>query len=183
MPTQRKNFGRRGLRDQRPTWQRPLPGPAYAGAVPLAGDPACVVHPGEDDDVFSAGVMVRTVLKVLFDFDGRLGLAGYWGIGCVRFVVTLLVSAAFYQWTGQPDTQEELVLAMSRPGLLVFLSLFLALALVGLSCEIRRFHDRDVSGLWILTWFIPIIGVFFALVHMVKNWFFPGTVGPNTYGA
>lgn len=57
--------------------------------------------------------------------------------------------------------------------------LMLALVWPLLVIQIRRFHDRDKSGWWILIYFIPIIGQFWALIELG---FLPGTPGPNDYG-
>ena len=51
---------------------------------------------------------------------------------------------------------------------------------------VRRLHDRNMSGWWIL-WFallsmIPIIGWVVPLIQLVIVWFLDGTPGPNLYG-
>src|SRR5690349_12593646 len=43
---------------------------------------------------------------------------------------------------------------------------------------IRRFHDTDKSGWWILTGFIPCVGFIILIVLLAQ----PGTPGPNQYG-
>jgi uncharacterized membrane protein YhaH (DUF805 family) len=45
--------------------------------------------------------------------------------------------------------------------------------------EIKRLHDRDKSGWWILLWFVPIIGAIWALIEIG---FVAGTPGPNRFG-
>jgi uncharacterized membrane protein YhaH (DUF805 family) len=44
---------------------------------------------------------------------------------------------------------------------------------------IKRFHDRDKSGWWVLIGLIPIIGALWLLVELG---FLKGTDGPNRYG-
>jgi uncharacterized membrane protein YhaH (DUF805 family) len=44
---------------------------------------------------------------------------------------------------------------------------------------IKRFHDRDKSGWWVLIGLIPIIGAIWLLIELG---FLPGTPGPNQYG-
>ena len=44
---------------------------------------------------------------------------------------------------------------------------------------IKRFHDRDKSGWWMLIVLIPIVGAIWLLVELG---FLPGTPGPNRFG-
>lgn len=53
----------------------------------------------------------------------------------------------------------------------------LALFLPGLSVSVRRFHDLDRTGWWLLI-LLTVIGIIVVLI-----WFcLRGTVGPNRYG-
>jgi uncharacterized membrane protein YhaH (DUF805 family) len=45
--------------------------------------------------------------------------------------------------------------------------------------HIKRFHDRDKSGWWVLIGLIPIIGAIWLLIELG---FLAGTPGPNRYG-
>ncbi len=44
---------------------------------------------------------------------------------------------------------------------------------------IKRFHDRDKSGWWVLIMLIPIIGPLWLLIELG---FLKGTPGPNRFG-
>jgi uncharacterized membrane protein YhaH (DUF805 family) len=44
---------------------------------------------------------------------------------------------------------------------------------------IKRFHDRDKSGWWVLIGLIPIIGALWLLIELG---FLKGTPGPNRFG-
>jgi uncharacterized membrane protein YhaH (DUF805 family) len=60
------------------------------------------------------------------------------------------------------------------------LSLFvLALIIPSLAVSIRRLHDIDKSGWFLLLAFIPLIGSIILLVFFCTN----GTSGPNRFGA
>ncbi len=50
---------------------------------------------------------------------------------------------------------------------------------VGLAVSVKRWHDRNKSGWWVLIVLIPIIGGIWALIELG---FLPGTEGPNAYG-
>ena len=43
---------------------------------------------------------------------------------------------------------------------------------------VRRLHDLDLSGWWMLLLCVPLINLFFA----IYIYFFKGTEGPNQYG-
>lgn len=44
--------------------------------------------------------------------------------------------------------------------------------------DVRRLHDLDLSGWWMLLMLVPLVNFFFALYML----FFKGTDGPNQYG-
>jgi uncharacterized membrane protein YhaH (DUF805 family) len=54
----------------------------------------------------------------------------------------------------------------------------LALFIPGLAVGVRRMHDQDKSGWWLLIAFIPIIGWIVLLVFYLTD----GTRGTNQYG-
>lgn len=54
----------------------------------------------------------------------------------------------------------------------------LALLVPGIAVAVRRLHDQDKSGWWLLLAFIPILGGLVLLVFM----FLEGTKGDNQYG-
>ena len=54
----------------------------------------------------------------------------------------------------------------------------LASIIPAIAVQVRRFHDQDKSGWFVLLNFIPIIGGLIVLVMM----FLDGTPGPNRFG-
>lgn len=44
---------------------------------------------------------------------------------------------------------------------------------------IKRLHDIDRSGWWVLILYIPIYGIIWFIVEV---WLEPGTDGPNRFG-
>jgi uncharacterized membrane protein YhaH (DUF805 family) len=63
--------------------------------------------------------------------------------------------------------------------LLVALMIFAIGSIIpGLAVTVRRFHDQDKSGWFILLNFIPYVGGFILLVMMCIE----GTRGDNSYG-
>ncbi len=53
-----------------------------------------------------------------------------------------------------------------------------AVILPQLAVSIRRLHDRDKSGWWILFGLVPLIGGIMLLIWLVSR----GTEGPNQFG-
>jgi uncharacterized membrane protein YhaH (DUF805 family) len=61
--------------------------------------------------------------------------------------------------------------------LLIVISL--AIFIPNLAVDVRRLHDTDRSGWWILLMFVPVIGLIVLLVF----WSQKGTAGSNRFGA
>ena len=49
-----------------------------------------------------------------------------------------------------------------------------------LAISVKRWHDRDKSGWWVLVMLVPVVG---WVVALVVNGFLPGTQGPNRFGS
>lgn len=62
-----------------------------------------------------------------------------------------------------------------------FVSLLVSIALLmpSIAVGIRRLHDRDMTGWWLLLVFIPVVGT----IALIVIFALPGTVGPNRFGA
>ena len=55
---------------------------------------------------------------------------------------------------------------------------YLAILVPSIAVQVRRFHDRDMSGWFVLLNFIPYVGGLIVFVFMVL----PGTEGENRFG-
>jgi uncharacterized membrane protein YhaH (DUF805 family) len=55
---------------------------------------------------------------------------------------------------------------------------FLGILVPSIAVQVRRFHDQDKSGWWVLIGLIPILGGLAVLVFM----FLEGTRGTNRFG-
>jgi uncharacterized membrane protein YhaH (DUF805 family) len=60
-------------------------------------------------------------------------------------------------------------------------SLIISLAIIwpSIAVTVKRWHDRDKSGWWMLITLIPLVGPIWALV---ENGFLAGTEGDNRFG-
>ena len=103
---------------------------------------------------------------LFFSFEGRINRAKFWlGIVVLWAVVWVLA----------------LIAAATDSGFLWWLISIVGLLLIwpSLALSIKRWHDRNKSGWWVLIGLVPIIGGIWALI---ETGFLPGTVGPNEYG-
>ena len=133
------------------------------------------------------------LVNLFFSFQGRINRAKYWLVTliwlAVWIVVWLAVIAAVF-------TSGSWGLA-GVIGLLVLIPSIVS----GVSVGIRRLHDRDKSGWWLLVFYLApgllngighqagLGGVIFSLASFaISIWAFVelgclrGTEGPNTYG-
>lgn len=118
-------------------------------------------------------------LKRYADFKGRSRRKEYWLFALLIFVVTLIITALIFAMTGKPSP--EATMTMSGPFatlMFVFGLLVLAIFIPSLAVQVRRFHDQDKSGWFVLLNFIPYVGGLVVLVFMCLD----GTPGPNRFG-
>ena len=72
---------------------------------------------------------------------------------------------------------QTIIGAMGIPGILLALY-SMAIFIPNLAVAVRRLHDQDKSGWWILIGFVPLIGGIWLLVLYCLD----GTPGPNRFG-
>jgi uncharacterized membrane protein YhaH (DUF805 family) len=103
------------------------------------------------------------VLERYAKFDGRAGRAEFWWF----VLANIIVYIAF-------------AILMQISGIFVILELLYALAMIvpSIAVAIRRLHDTDKSGWFLLLGLIPLIGAIILLVFYAME----GTNGPNKYG-
>jgi uncharacterized membrane protein YhaH (DUF805 family) len=113
---------------------------------------------------------IQSGFKNYVNFQGRATRSEYWW--WVLFEVLLFfVPGILIGLGGQSD-------ALASIGGLLYMVIGLGLILPGLALYVRRLHDTDHSGWWILLGFIPLIGGLILLVWTIMK----GTSGPNKYG-
>lgn len=105
---------------------------------------------------------------LLFSFKGRLNRAGYWAAMLPALGVYFAIALTL-----------ELNVSEESPARLILLPVVLAFTWISLATQVKRWHDRDKSGWWILIVFIPIIG---GIWQFIEVGCLRGTIGDNTYG-
>ena len=102
-------------------------------------------------------------------FSGRATRTEYWTFNL--FVLCgLLVWALLDSTIGTWDGEENIGLLSGLFGLISLVP--------PLSVLVRRFHDRDMSGWWVLLSFVPLIGIIFIVAATCLE----GTSGDNQFG-
>lgn len=109
---------------------------------------------------------VRTALLERYaEFSGRSRRSEYWWFVLFNILLNIVVS---------------LIGAVLGDAIGSILGLLVMLALIipGIAVTVRRLHDTDRSGWWILIALIPLIGTLVLLFFMVQR----GTPGDNRFG-
>ena len=125
-----------------------------------------------------------SLLQFLFSFQGRVRRRDFW---LFFLVLGFIYGGMFWQMGHVLDVHRYDVHGMHRVDVdafpLVRTPLFDIFALVAiwmkLAVIVKRWHDRDKSGWWILINLIPVIGWFWQLIECG---FLDGTQGANRFG-
>jgi uncharacterized membrane protein YhaH (DUF805 family) len=124
---------------------------------------------------------------LLFSFQGRINRAKYW-IATITYIsatIALVGLGFFFRF----DTIFFIIAAI----------VFVALTVSGVAVGLKRLHDRDMSGWWLLVFYLlpavldgigrelaaPVIlslGAAISVWALVVLGFLRGTSGPNQYG-
>jgi uncharacterized membrane protein YhaH (DUF805 family) len=99
------------------------------------------------------------VLKKYVDFDGRARRKEYWMFVLINTIISFVLMFLIMKTGG------------AKTGSVVLNLYQLAVLLPSIAVGVRRMHDTDHSGWWILC---PIVNLIFACTG--------GTAGPNRFG-
>lgn len=118
-------------------------------------------------------------MSQLFSFEGRVSRSKFWLVFLlsifVSFVVVLFsilaIPALIFMGTFSPTVASII-------SILLYV-LMIPMWWISIATNVRRFHDRNKSGWWILISLIPVIG---ALWILIECGFLKGTTGANNFG-
>lgn len=128
-------------------------------------------------------------MSELFSFSGRVGRAAYWKL----FIANIAFWGLLWGWLAtlnsweRPQTYTNWSTGRSevywgsgstKAILVMFVIGWCILAIIGLSIGIRRWHDLNKSGWWMLIGFVPFGGLY----AFVMQGFVVGDPGPNRFG-
>jgi uncharacterized membrane protein YhaH (DUF805 family) len=107
-----------------------------------------------------------TVGEALFSFKGRMSRSDYWLKGCLPMLpIGILNNVLMYGVATDGARAIAMVI-----GLICLWP--------GFALALKRIHDRNHSGWFLLIFLIPFAGIWV----LVELWFLRGTVGPNRFG-
>ena len=129
----------------------------------------------------------------LFSFEGRLRRRDYWISSIILaiaiFAATCCIFGLFGAFFGVAATLKPAGSHALLPSIMAVL-LILAIGLIALwphlAIGVKRCHDRDKSGWWLLLWFvlmmIPLLGILAWAWQIIELGFIDGTQGANRFG-
>lgn len=126
-----------------------------------------------------------TLFKAIFSFSGRMNRAGYLGINLGYLIVFVVLGALFQLLSpvglldDTPSANLIQVDILFVGVTLLYLTSALCYIWMVFATSVKRLHDRDKSGWWLLLSFIPIIGAIWWLVAICC---LRGTDGANRFG-
>jgi uncharacterized membrane protein YhaH (DUF805 family) len=139
---------------------------AIRGAMPAAASPDGPIEAYDDGGTsMGFGRAIATCFRKYAVFSGRASRSEYWFF--VLFQILLLIGLMIVDlaaFRGQMNV-------LSTVGWLILL-------LPGLAVSVRRLHDVDMSGWFVLIGFVPLIGAILMLVWMCQR----GSDGANRFG-
>lgn len=122
-----------------------------------------------------------SIMEYLFSFQGRINRAKYWAFyglsmlfGLLLLAISAILAAAFSN-ANDPNAVHTVEIILGLVELVLFLPYLVASFAIG----VKRWHDRDKSGWWILISFVPLIGPIWTLVECGC---LSGTQGDNRFG-
>ncbi len=116
-------------------------------------------------------------LRRYADFSGRSRRREYWSFVLFNLLIGVAVwalLAATYA-AGMSETQMTMIMG---PVFMLYGLVALVFIIPGIAVTIRRLHDTDRSGWFVLFALIPLVGAIFLLVFYCEK----GTRGPNRFG-
>jgi uncharacterized membrane protein YhaH (DUF805 family) len=123
--------------------------------------------------------------QLLFSFNGRIRRMHYWlaAIG-TSIAISIIITIVMMVFGGGAAAMAQNgsnggAAGMGIVAVIICLALAVVAAWIGLALQIKRWHDRDKSWVWIFINLIPFIGALWALVECG---FLDGTPGPNRFG-
>ena len=121
-------------------------------------------------------------LRRYADFSGRSQRQEYWLFLLFYYLLFAAAVVLLVVFAGLADVDAGSGKEAAAPGLFIGILLigllYLGLYIPLLAVKVRRFHDQDLSGWFVLLGFIPYLGGLITFIFMCID----GTAGPNRFG-
>ncbi len=123
--------------------------------------------------------------KLLFSSEGRIGRGTFWkGILGSVFGAVIVATALNYVLAQMIPNEAAAGegFSVNGPAAIPFVLLNLGTTIfitwASVCLGIKRYHDRNKPGIWVLLSLIPLANLW----YFIETGFLAGTVGPNTFG-
>ena len=114
------------------------------------------------------------LLNEIYTIEGRLNRLSYLKYQVLWTIISTVIGFIISLTGGIISTSSESIVVT------VPMAIWSIIAFVGnIMLSIRRLHDLNKSGWFLLIWLIPFVNIIFLLYMCLA----PGTVGYNKYGA
>ena len=123
-----------------------------------------------------------SLMWFLFSFKGRISRAKYWGYWLAYVGVSIVVSLIFGLIEGSTESgpAQPTMSGLAAAVVLIFMLVYVVgMAWSNLAVGVKRWHDRNKSGWWILISLVPLIGPIWTFVECGC---LRGTDGDNRFG-
>jgi len=117
--------------------------------------------------------------NLLFSFQGRVNRAKFWLVALGIVVVEVILFAAILGGAAMSGDPEQIAAAIGPLAGVVIFAFVVIATWISIAVAVKRYHDRNKSGWWVLIVLVPVIG---GLWYLIECGFLRGTPGPNTYG-
>lgn len=117
--------------------------------------------------------------NLLFGVQGRANRAKFWLVALAIAVIEMILFAVILGGAAMSGDPEKIAAAMGPVASIVIFVFVVIATWISIAVAVKRYHDRNKSGWWVLIVFVPIIG---GLWYLVECGFLRGTAGPNDYG-
>jgi uncharacterized membrane protein YhaH (DUF805 family) len=118
----------------------------------------------------------------LLSFQGRQRRLHFWIVAIVLAIIESIVFNVFMGTAVFAAMHGGGGAAMGG-GALIGSLVYLALLWPGLANSVKRCHDRNKSGWWLIAYWLACLTVIGILWPLIELGFMDGTPGPNKYGA
>ncbi len=117
-------------------------------------------------------------LKNYANFSGRARRSEFWYFILFNFIVIFLLGVVNELLDMLSGDQNAANMSVASPFGFIFLLYFMFVLIPYLAVLVRRLHDVNRSGWYILFWLVPLIGPFIILILLITD----SMPGENRYG-
>jgi uncharacterized membrane protein YhaH (DUF805 family) len=118
--------------------------------------------------VVGFGEAISLFFKNYANFQGRSSVGAYWWVILFSILAGIVLGVVETTFLGSTGTSVGILSGLYS----------LATIIPSIAIGMRRLHDTDKSGWWLLLALIPLVGVIVLIVF----WIGQGTRGDNKYG-